>query len=110
MSKRQRIQSDPVVPWDIKYFGLALSCSHPILDTITKLWYTKHDFRSQDTIIYCRLGQQHREDGPAVEWADGNKEWWRNGQLDRKDGPAIEYANGFNAWYRNGHLYRWERI
>jgi hypothetical protein len=25
-------------------------------------------------------GQQHRTDGPAVEDADGDKEWWLNGQ------------------------------
>lgn len=25
-------------------------------------------------------GKQHREDGPAVEWADGRKEWYRHGQ------------------------------
>jgi hypothetical protein len=24
-------------------------------------------------------GQLHRLDGPAVEWADGEKEWWVNG-------------------------------
>jgi hypothetical protein len=22
----------------------------------------------------------HREDGPAIEWNDGEKEWWFNGQ------------------------------
>jgi hypothetical protein len=25
-------------------------------------------------------GWRHREDGPAVEWADGSKEWWLSGQ------------------------------
>ena len=23
----------------------------------------------------------HREDGPAIEWADGNKTWYLNGQF-----------------------------
>ena len=22
----------------------------------------------------------HRTDGPAIEWADGTKEWWLNGE------------------------------
>ena len=22
----------------------------------------------------------HREDGPAIEWTDGEKEWWFNGK------------------------------
>jgi hypothetical protein len=25
-------------------------------------------------------GQLHREHGPAIEYASGNKEWWLNGQ------------------------------
>ena len=24
-------------------------------------------------------GKIHREDGPAIEWSDGNKEWYING-------------------------------
>lgn len=44
----------------------------------------------------------HRVDGPAVEWADGNKYWYLNGKRHRVDGPAIEYADGDKAWYLNG--------
>lgn len=44
----------------------------------------------------------HREDGPAIECADGTKGWYRNGLLHRDDGPAIEYANGAKFWYLNG--------
>jgi hypothetical protein len=47
----------------------------------------------------------HRTDGPAVEWADGDKEWWLNGQLHRTDGPAIVWADGNNEWWMNGHEY-----
>ena len=32
----------------------------------------------------------HRENGPAVECADGDKFWHQNGQRHRTDGPAIE--------------------
>ena len=46
-------------------------------------------------------GKFHREDGPAIEWADGYKEWYLNGKLHREDGPAIEYTNGYKAWYIN---------
>jgi hypothetical protein len=46
----------------------------------------------------------HREDGPAVEWADGDKEWYLNGQRHREDGPAIEWANGGKYWCLNGQL------
>ena len=44
----------------------------------------------------------HRLDGPAIEWANGHKEWWVNGKLHREDGPAIEYANRSKEWWMNG--------
>ena len=42
---------------------------------------------------YDKKGELHREDGPAVEWNDGTKEWYRHGKLHRVDGPAIEYSD-----------------
>ena len=47
-------------------------------------------------------GKQHREDGPAIEFADGREEWWINGKLHRVDGPAIESASGYKEWWING--------
>ena len=44
----------------------------------------------------------HREDGPAVEWADGHKVWLLNGERHREDGPAIEYTDGDKEWFLNG--------
>jgi len=60
----------------------------------TTKWY---DFES---------GKLHREDGPAIEWANGDKRWYRDGKYHREDGPAIEYANGDKRWYRDGKLHR----
>ncbi len=40
----------------------------------TKLWYD---------------GKLHRLDGPAIEYSDGTKEWYREGKHDRVDGPAV---------------------
>ena len=48
----------------------------------------------------------HREDGPAVEYSYGTKEWWFNGKRHRKDGPAIEGSNGDKYWYINDKLHR----
>ena len=58
----------------------------------TKEWYSN--------------GQLHREDGPAIEWADGDKRWYINGKLHRKDGPAYEGADGYKSWYINGKRHR----
>ena len=46
----------------------------------------------------------HREDGPAIEWADGTKEWWVNGKRHREDGPAVILSNGINFWWNNDKL------
>jgi hypothetical protein len=54
----------------------------------------------------CGLSFLHRIDGPAVEWASGSKEWYRNDLLHRIDGPAWEWADGSKEWYRNGRLHR----
>ena len=51
---------------------------------------------------YNTAGQYHRDDGPAILWADGSKMWWQNEQLHRTDGPAVEWADGRKRWYING--------
>jgi hypothetical protein len=56
-------------------------------------WYNSND-------------ELHREDGPAIEYADGDKYWCINGKLHREDGPAMEYANGLKYWYINGQRHR----
>jgi len=48
----------------------------------------------------------HREDGPAIEFADGSKYWYMNGKCHREDGPAIEFADGSKHWYFNDSLHR----
>jgi len=53
-----------------------------------KCWYLNNDL--------------HREDGPAVEWANGDKSWYFHSKLHRLDGPAIEYANGSKSWWYHG--------
>ena len=51
---------------------------------------------------YNSADQLHRENGPAVEYAGGTKEWCQNSQRHRIDGPAIEFASGHKHWYING--------
>jgi hypothetical protein len=48
----------------------------------------------------------HREDGPAVEWSDGHKEWRIDGKLHREDGPAIEWRDGHKEWWLNAVMFR----
>ena len=51
-------------------------------------------------------GELHREDGPAVEYTNGFKEWWINGKYHREDGPAVETKTGFKEWFINGLHHR----
>ena len=51
-------------------------------------------------------GLRHRVDGPAIEWVSGHKEWYVDGQGHREDGPAIEWVDGRKHWWLNGQLHR----
>ena len=51
-------------------------------------------------------GQLHCDDGPALEWPDEARFWYRNGKLHRENGPAIEWATGAKEWYRDGKHHR----
>ena len=51
-------------------------------------------------------GDFHKEDGPALVYLDGDKEWWINGKLHRKNGPAVEINNGDEEWWLDGKLHR----
>jgi len=67
---------------------------NPVIDEEgTKRWYNDRN-------------EFHREDGPAIERADGTKVWYINGKLHREDGPAYEGADGYKVWYINNKLHR----
>jgi len=44
----------------------------------------------------------HRDNGPAIEYNDGAKEWYKNGKLHRDNGPAVECSDGYREWWLNG--------
>ena len=52
--------------------------------------------------LWYQNDQLHRIDGPAIDRANGHKEWWQNDLCHRTDGPAVEYHNGSNEWWLNG--------
>jgi len=55
--------------------------------------------------IWRKNGEFHRENGPAIEYPDGDKVWYQYGQLHREDGPAIIHLDGTKMWYLNGQHY-----
>ena len=56
--------------------------------------------------FWWQNGRRHRTDGPAIEWCNSTKEWHQTGQLHRTDGPAIEWASGIKSWYQNDQRHR----
>ena len=50
-------------------------------------------------------GNLHREDGPAVEWKNGNKSWYINGLLHRRAGKRVQ----FDYPVRRRQAARWHR-
>src|ERR1700680_3490481 len=66
--------------------------------------YTTNPIINEDGIFWLNFkGQRHRDNGPAVEYSNGIKEWYINDELHREDGPAIEYPNGGSKfWFIRG--------
>ena len=63
--------------------------TNPNIDTVgNKRWYNQN-------------GELHREDGPAIEYTNGDKSWYQNGKAHRLDGPALESANGTRFYFIN---------
>jgi len=68
--------------------------------------YVKKEVDFEGNVRYCNSkGQNHRLDGPAVEWLDGDKAWWVNDKLHRLDGPAIVSFNDSTEWWLRGIQY-----
>ena len=57
-----------------------------------------------DSDGYPILEKLHREDGPAIDNANGHEEWYRNGKPHREDGPAVEQPDGTKLWWLNNTL------
>jgi hypothetical protein len=55
---------------------------------------------------YNDKGELHRLDGPAIEYANGNRCWYIHNKLHRVDGPAFLWGSGDAHWYYNGLLHR----
>jgi hypothetical protein len=57
------------------------------------------------TIYHYKNGLYHREDGPAIEFLSGEKQWWLKGMRHREDGPAVELPDGeVYYWYKDKRI------
>jgi hypothetical protein len=67
-----------------------------------------HPEQDADGNVFWRLPnlKLHRIGAPAIEWANGTKQWFLNGKLHRTGAPATMCPNGTNFWYQHGKLHR----
>lgn len=63
-----------------------------------------------NAVCHMKECKFHRTDGPAVEWKNGDREWYVDGNLHRLDGPAVEHIGTGNCWYVNGKEYSKEKF
>ena len=79
--------------------------------SIFKLWESVEKRQSEPykdakgNVFWWVGGMRSREDGPAIEWANGTKEWWLNGKRHREGAPAKIYYDGRKEWWLNGNLH-----
>ena len=86
-----------------------LLSSPEFLDRMVSEMKTQYILKNDNVTVYYsdkEMKKVHREDGPAIEYSDGSKDWYLNGKLHREDGPAEEYSDGTKFWYLNGKLHR----
>ena len=88
------------------YMATALECSSVVVDTMSWRGMVTHVEKQVEWMTTFYRTTRHRLDGPAVEYADGGKEWWVDGQLHRVDGPAVEGADGGKEWWVFGVRHR----
>ena len=60
-----------------------------------------------NVIRFYKGGRLHRDDGPAVIWSDGQKEWWVNGimasiYLSNNDDITGRNNGGVRIWLKGG--------
>jgi len=68
---------------------------------------TKMYIDKDGTKVYTNSKEKlHKLDGPAIEYVDGSKFWYKKGKCHRNGGPATELANGDKYWYKEGKWHR----
>ncbi len=70
----------------------------------SKIWWDSTNGKKE---WYDSESQLHRDDGPAIECLNGDREWYVHGQRHRINGPAIERSGKtILIWYNYGLKHR----
>ena len=56
---------------------------------------SEYEYDTYGNKVWLEDGLLHRDDGPAIEWADGNKEWWLNGkEYTKEEYVLLQFSRG----------------
>jgi len=61
-------------------------------------------FRGTYKIVYCK-DEYYKEFNNNKFYKIDNKRYYNGYLIHRENGPAIEYINGDKSWYLNGKVY-----
>jgi len=65
------------------------------------------DKRIRVRLWFLYIGEHPNFTGCLID-EDNTIVWFKNGQRHREDGPALEYTYGTKRWFLNGKRYRTE--
>ncbi len=66
------------------------------------------DYQTKETALIAASWIDIPENFTGVVWLYENYYWYINGLYHREDGPAVELANGDNFWFLNDKQYSQE--
>lgn len=71
-----------------------------------------HSKKDEGGLIIYYFNEERQLDnphGPSIIQKNGRKEWYRKGVLHREDGPAIEYSDGNGEYWINDVFVKYHR-
>jgi len=84
-------------------------------DGTKKWWYKDifvGEGDAPDPALWARLTSVELNGGPLLNGCivdlHGKKHWYKEGNPHREDGPAIEFKNGDTEWYFAGEFLGWD--
>lgn len=73
----------------------------------------KKEIKKDHITYFDDNGEYHREDGPAIEYIDGQLKgfsiWYFHGKLHNLDGPAVIRIDGYLDYWINNENYGYEQ-
>jgi hypothetical protein len=77
-----------------------------LIKKLLKIGHSTPHYEKDCVVFRLQNGTIHRDDGPAITWADGSCTWYKQGKIHRNGEPAILLSSGTKEWCQNGNKHR----